>query len=134
MLWRSLWWPHRVASENRARITPVLFDFYQQLGHNASYGVVGSGARHSGIVGHGDRQTANFNPDDISMHMPFSLFLVLVSLMSLSENNASEELQIGDDAPQFSLKGSDGETYGLAEFKDKKYVVVAWFPKAFTGG
>ena len=46
----------------------------------------------------------------------------------------SEELKVGDAAPDFELKGSDGETYKLSDFKDKQAVVVAWFPKAFTGG
>jgi len=41
---------------------------------------------------------------------------------------------VGDVAPAFSLQGSDGKTYELTEFKGKKAVVVAWFPKAFTGG
>ena len=48
--------------------------------------------------------------------------------------NAAEPLKIGDVAPDFSLTGSDGKTYKLSEFKGKKAVVVAWFPKAFTGG
>jgi thioredoxin-dependent peroxiredoxin len=42
--------------------------------------------------------------------------------------------QIGDKAPSFSLPGSDGKTYSLASFAGKKVVVLAWFPKAFTGG
>ena len=44
------------------------------------------------------------------------------------------ELSVGDDAPNFELTGSDGELYRLSDFKDRKVVVVAWFPKAFTGG
>jgi thioredoxin-dependent peroxiredoxin len=44
------------------------------------------------------------------------------------------ELKVGDAAPDFTLKGSDGKTYSLSDFKGKKAVVVAWFPKAFTGG
>jgi thioredoxin-dependent peroxiredoxin len=44
------------------------------------------------------------------------------------------ELKVGDPAPAFSLVGSDGKTYKLADFKGKKAVVLAWFPKAFTGG
>jgi len=47
---------------------------------------------------------------------------------------AAEELKVGDKAPDFSLKASDGKTYSLADFKGKKGVVIAWFPKAFTGG
>jgi peroxiredoxin Q/BCP len=44
------------------------------------------------------------------------------------------ELKVGDVAPDFKLQGSDGKTYHLADFKGKKAVVLAWFPKAFTGG
>jgi peroxiredoxin Q/BCP len=47
---------------------------------------------------------------------------------------ASAELKVGDAAPDFKLKGSDGKTYKLSEFRDKQAVVIAWFPKAFTGG
>jgi thioredoxin-dependent peroxiredoxin len=44
------------------------------------------------------------------------------------------ELNVGDPAPPFSLQGSDGRIYTLADFKGKRNVVLAWFPKAFTGG
>ena len=44
------------------------------------------------------------------------------------------ELKVGDTAPDFSLPASDGKTYKLSDFKGKKAVVVAWFPKAFTQG
>ncbi len=44
------------------------------------------------------------------------------------------ELKVGDKAPAFEMKGSDGKTYTLDQFKGKSAVVVAWFPKAFTGG
>ena len=44
------------------------------------------------------------------------------------------ELAVGDVAPDFKLQGSDGKTHALADFKGKQAVVVAWFPKAFTGG
>ena len=40
----------------------------------------------------------------------------------------------GDKAPDFELKGSDGKTYKLSDFKGKQAVVIAWYPKAFTGG
>jgi peroxiredoxin len=45
----------------------------------------------------------------------------------------SAELHVGDRAPAFTLPGSDGRTHSLAESKGKT-VVLAWFPKAFTGG
>jgi peroxiredoxin Q/BCP len=43
------------------------------------------------------------------------------------------ELKIGDAAPAFALQGSDGKVHRLADYKGKT-VVLAWFPKAFTGG
>ena len=47
---------------------------------------------------------------------------------------AAKPVDAGDVAPAFSLAGSDGKNYTLADFKGKQAVVVAWFPKAFTGG
>ena len=46
---------------------------------------------------------------------------------------AQQELKAGDRAPDFNLPGTDGKTYSLAGLKGKT-VVLAWFPKAFTGG
>jgi peroxiredoxin Q/BCP len=43
-------------------------------------------------------------------------------------------LRPGDLAPLFDLQASDGVTYSLADFLGRKPVVIAWFPKAFTGG
>jgi len=44
------------------------------------------------------------------------------------------ELKPGDMAPDFTLPGSDGKTYTLAEYRGRQAVVLAWFPKAFTPG
>jgi cytochrome oxidase Cu insertion factor (SCO1/SenC/PrrC family) len=46
---------------------------------------------------------------------------------------AQPELKVGDQAPDFTLQASDGQTYSLAKLKGKT-VVLAWFPKAFTAG
>jgi len=40
---------------------------------------------------------------------------------------------VGDPAPQFELPGSDGKVYSLDRLAGRT-VVLAWFPKAFTGG
>ena len=47
---------------------------------------------------------------------------------------AAAELKVGDPAPDFTLKASDGKTYKLSDFRGKQAVVLAWFPKAFTSG
>jgi peroxiredoxin Q/BCP len=59
--------------------------------------------------------------------------LVLGWAMSSAFVEAAD-LKVGDRAPAFALPGSDGKTYSLASFKGKQVVVLAWFPKAFTGG
>ena len=46
----------------------------------------------------------------------------------------ASELKEGDMAPDFSLAGSDGKTYSLADYRGKQAVVIAWFPKAYTSG
>ena len=46
---------------------------------------------------------------------------------------AQPTLKAGDRAPAFELQGSDGKVHRLADYKGKT-VVLAWFPKAFTGG
>ena len=45
----------------------------------------------------------------------------------------SAVLNVGDPAPAFKLPGSDGKLHSLSDFKGTT-VVLAWFPKAFTGG
>src|SRR5688572_8472359 len=48
--------------------------------------------------------------------------------------SAGPEMKVGDPAPAFNLPGSDGKPHQLADHKGKRAVVLAWFPKAFTGG
>ena len=43
-------------------------------------------------------------------------------------------LEVGDKAPDFTLQASDGKTYSMSQFVGNKPVVIAFFPKAFTGG
>ena len=45
----------------------------------------------------------------------------------------SANLKAGEMAPGFALLGSDGRTHKLSDYRGKT-VVLAWFPKAFTGG
>ena len=57
---------------------------------------------------------------------------VLVTL-TLSHGAFADGLKVGDVAPDFALKGSDGQTHRLSDYRGKT-VVLAWFPKTFTGG
>ena len=57
----------------------------------------------------------------------------LLAVMALGSQLAAA-LEVGDKAPDFSLQASDGKTYSLSEFSGDKPVVIAFFPKAFTGG
>lgn len=60
-----------------------------------------------------------------------TLCSVLFASLALA---AAAPLKPGDDAPAFELKGSDGKVHKLSDYKGKKPVVIAWYPKAFTGG
>ena len=46
---------------------------------------------------------------------------------------ASAAPGVGDLAPDWTLPGSDGKQYTLSQMRGK-HVVIAFFPKAFTGG
>lgn len=43
------------------------------------------------------------------------------------------EVNVGDKAPDFSMKSTSGETVSLGQFKGRKNVLLAFFPLAFTG-
>ena len=65
----------------------------------------------------------------------FGLTMVLgLGAAAVGRAQSTVELKVGDQAPNFSLRGSDGKTHTLAEYKGKSAVVLAWFPKAFSGG
>jgi len=62
------------------------------------------------------------------------LLILTFVMLGLAVASGGKVLDAGDMAPAFSLAGSDGKTYTLSQFRGKEAVVVAWFPKAFTGG
>jgi peroxiredoxin Q/BCP len=47
---------------------------------------------------------------------------------------ARTHLKVGDAAPDFTLRATDGKSYKLSDFKGKKNVVLAIYVLAFTGG
>ena len=68
---------------------------------------------------------------DLKRLMLFGALGLLLAVPASSRPAA--DLKPGDKAPDFSLQGTDGKTYKLSDLAGKT-VVVAWFPKAFTGG
>lgn len=60
--------------------------------------------------------------------------ILLLAVPALAQEGEEGGLAVGDEALGFSLKGSDGKTYTLEQFKGKKPVILAFFPKAFTPG
>ena len=61
--------------------------------------------------------------------------IVLLSLLDLPAIQASDpELNIGDEVPVFNANTQNGELWSSANFKNKKYVVVYFYPAALTSG
>ena len=59
---------------------------------------------------------------------------LLPVLALLAAADPAPRLQPGDAAKPFSLPASTGKTVALADYLGQKTVVLAFFPKAFTGG
>ena len=60
------------------------------------------------------------------------LGLILLTTAGFS-GFVSAELKVGDAAPKFALPGTISPTHELTA-ADGSWVVVAWFPKAYTSG
>lgn len=67
-------------------------------------------------------------------HMVRMLSAVLLATAAIAAPAfAQADLKVGDQAPDFTLPGTDGKTHTLSQLKGH-WVVLAWFPKAFTQG
>jgi peroxiredoxin Q/BCP len=64
--------------------------------------------------------------------LPRATVSILLAATLAIAGSAAGGLKVGDAAPPFSLQGSDGKRYNLADYKGKQAVVVAWFAKAFS--
>jgi len=65
------------------------------------------------------------------------LLLTVLSVVALAQQQPTPpktNLKVGDPAPDFTLRATDGKTYKLSDFKGKKNVVLAIYVLAFTGG
>ena len=74
-------------------------------------------------------------PTNLSTHTRRTLLRLLCTLAigSFAMTTTAKDLAVGEPAPDFALTGSDGKLHELADYRGTA-VVLAWFPKAFTGG
>ena len=73
------------------------------------------------------------------MYTRFLMSLVLLAVFGVvalaqQPTPPKTHLKVGDPAPEFSLRATDGKAYKLSDFKGKKNVVLAIYVLAFTGG
>jgi peroxiredoxin Q/BCP len=72
------------------------------------------------------------------VYRKFSTSLVLLGVLSVAalaqQAPPKTHLKVGDKAPDFSLRATDGKQYKLSDFKGQKNVVLAIYVLAFTGG
>lgn len=78
---------------------------------------------------HIDRPTPNR-----SFHLRHWKILAPLFALAMYGATSGAELSPGDAAPDFKMQGSDGKMHSLADYKGKRAIVIAWYPKAFTGG
>ena len=64
------------------------------------------------------------------------VLLAMLGIVTLAQQTppGKTHLKVGDPAPDFTLRATDGKTYKLSDFKGKKNVVLAIYVLAFTGG
>lgn len=62
--------------------------------------------------------------------------IAVLSASALAQQTAPPKthLKVGDKAPEFNLRATDGKMYKLSDFKGQKNVVLAIYVLAFTGG
>ncbi|MEN8117674.1 MAG: peroxiredoxin [Bacteroidota bacterium] len=63
-----------------------------------------------------------------------STFILLALFFMIGTNTFSQELNVGDKAPEFKALADDGSTWDVTDYIGKKFVVVYFYPAAMTGG
>jgi peroxiredoxin Q/BCP len=63
-----------------------------------------------------------------------TLGITLLLLLGFVSHSFSEELEVGDKAPDFKAAADDGTTWNLSDHLGKKNIVVYFYPAAMTGG
>ena len=65
-----------------------------------------------------------------------AVLLAVMNFVALAQQRTpgKTHLKVGDRAPDFTLRATDGKQYKLSDFKGQKNVVLAIYVLAFTGG
>ena len=68
--------------------------------------------------------------------LTYVVLLAVFGVVALAQQPTPPKthLKVGDPAPDFTLRATDGKSYKLSDFKGKKNVVLAIYVLAFTGG
>jgi len=66
--------------------------------------------------------------------LPLAILACGLAGPAAAQSPAATELKVGDQAPDFTLQATDGKTYTLSKDLRGRWVVLGWFPKAFTAG
>jgi peroxiredoxin Q/BCP len=69
---------------------------------------------------------------DLFRTLPFAI--AACAALAAAAGAQQGDLKAGDAAPDFTLQATDGKTYSLNKDLKGQWVVLAWFPKAFTAG
>jgi peroxiredoxin Q/BCP len=62
----------------------------------------------------------------------YKIFIYLLGCLLIPSITHAEDLKVGDIAPNFTLKATNGKTYSLQQYRGKKAIVLAWYPMANT--
>ncbi len=71
-------------------------------------------------------------------HVVLLTLLIFLSISCVTKKSQEDRavktpsLKVGDEAPDFSMRNQDQIKISLSEFKDKKIVVLVFYPADFT--
>ena len=68
------------------------------------------------------------------MKLITKIYVVVSAILEARSGLSATVLKVGDEAPEFTLPGSDGKETTLSTFRGKRNVVLAFFKEALTGG